>query len=278
MTGILAGRSEHLSVGGLSIVIKSKRIYKLFQTILRIQVLIVAFALTLGECLPASASEPTPYRAVYKARFKGFPIGATGIRELRKLDDNKYILTSTASNFLGKIAEASTFEVLNGDIAPQRYEYHRTGIGRHRSTVVTFDWNTMQASNDVESRKSELPIPSGTQDKLSYQFKLRDDLTDAYARGENWPELSYKIDDDGELKDYSFKVVGEEMVDTPIGRFKTIKTTRTDGNPNRTTNFWLAPAYDFMLIRFEQTEPNGGGFELTLRQAVFDGKKITARQ
>ncbi|HKI73838.1 MAG TPA: DUF3108 domain-containing protein [Pseudomonadales bacterium] len=249
----------------------------MFQTTSRIRALIVFLAIMPFVCASAEADPPTPFRAIYKARFKGFPIGATGVRELQKQDDGHYVLTSKAYNFLGKIVEQTAFTMDGDAVLPNEYQYHRTGIGKNRSTVMKFDWKEMLATNELENRTTKLVIPTGTQDKLSYQFKLRHDLTRAYEADEDWPALSYKIDDDGELKEYAFKVVGKEVIDTPIGKFETVKATRSDGNPNRTTNFWLAPAYEFMLVRFEQTEPDGHGFELLLRQAEFDGKKISGK-
>ena len=121
-----------------------------------------------------------------------------------------------------------------------------------------------------------MAIEQGVQDKLSYQFELRNQLVEAREKGEDYPELSYKIADGGHLKVYSFKIVGEERVRTPLGVFNTVKATRTDGNPDRVTDFWLAPQYDYLLVKFEQTEPDGDGFELVLRKAQFDGKEVKA--
>lgn len=240
----------------------------------RISILAITLAVAAAASFSAAA-DPVPFRAVYKARFKGFPIGATGIRELRKLDDDQYVLTSVAYNFLAKISEQTTFKLdENDDIVPMEYQYHRTGVGRNKTTIQKFDWDRMQASTSVDSRSTQLTIPNGTQDKLSYQFKLCYDLTRAYKHDEAWRTLSYNIDDDGELKSYSFRVVGKEVLKTPAGEIKTVKATRTDGNPDRVTNFWLAPDYDFMLVKFEQTEPDGKGFYLLLRQAEFNGKEI----
>lgn len=232
--------------------------------------------LTAALFLPLpSVADPVPFRAVYKARFKGFPIGATGIRELKKTEDGQYILSSSARNFLASITEQTRFKLDNNDsIVPLEYQYHRKGVGKNRTAILTFDWDNMKVLNNVQSKPWKMTIPAGTQDKLSYQQKLRDDLAAAYENATEWPELSYSIADGGELKEYSFRVIGEETIATPIGHFETIKATRVHGNRERVSNFWLAPEYGFLLIRFEQTEPDGGGFELMLREAEFDGKTL----
>ena len=241
------------------------------------RICILAGILLAAVAMPAiaAANEPVPFRAVYKARYYGFPIGATGIRELKKEADGRYLLTSRAHNFLGTIDERTTFTLDgNNRVVPEQYQYRRTGIGRNRTTLLKFDWSNRQITEGDDATPWKIALKPGTQDNLSYQFMLRSDLTDAWRRGEEWPTLKYTIADDGQLKEYSFRVVGEETVKTAIGEFKTVKATRTGGNPKRITNFWLAPAYNFLLIRFEQIEPNGGGFELMLRRAKFDGKDI----
>lgn len=251
----------------------------MFQTMSRICIQVVFFMATILVPALSMGAEPTPFRAVYNASYKGFPIGATGIRELKKTADGQYLLTARAHNFLGAIDQQTTFTLDKNDrIVPVEYQYHRTGIGPNRTTVLKFDWHNKRVTDGDTAKPWDLLLNPGTQDDLSYQLMLRNDLTRAWRQGEDSPKLTYDIADDGQLKEYSFAVEGKAIVKTPIGEFKTVKATRTDGNPNRVTNFWLAPAYNFMLIKFEQTEPDGSGFELLLRQAEFGGKKVSANE
>ena len=86
--------------------------------------------------------------------------------------------------------------------------------------------------------------------------------------------MSYVIADGGRLKHYEFEVIGEEVIDTPVGQLNTIKATRVRDNRDRTSTFWLAKDYDFMLVRFQQLEADGDGFELLLREAEFNGEDL----
>lgn len=249
----------------------------MFQIISRISILAVTLLATTALAEPVATDQPVPFKATYYAKFKGFFIGATGVRELKKQPDGTWLLTSLAYNFLGKIREQSTFEIgKDNRIIPREYLYHRTGVGPNRNTVLEFNWAKKELNAENQGKTWNAPLKPGTQDKLSYQYMLRHDLMLAGAKDGESPTFSYRIADDDGFKEYSFKVVGKERVKTRIGTFDTVKATRTDGNPKRKTNFWLAPAYNYLLIRFEQTEPNGGGFELQLRKAEFDGKQIRA--
>ena len=78
-------------------------------------------------------AEPVPFRATYKADYKGLPVSATGIRELTKLGENRFLLSSTAESFFASIVEQSVFQLDENDNAmPLEYQYHRTGIGKNR--------------------------------------------------------------------------------------------------------------------------------------------------
>ena len=95
-------------------------------------------------------AEPVPFRATYKADYKGLPVSATGIRELTKLSDNRFLLSSTAESFFASIVEQSVFQLDENDNAmPLEYQYHRTGIGKNRHDVLAFDWANMKVENQV---------------------------------------------------------------------------------------------------------------------------------
>ena len=219
-------------------------------------------------------AEPVLYRAVYKADYKGLPVSAKGIRELSRSDDGTYTLSSTATSFFTKIVEVSKFKLVDEQVVPVEYQYHRSGIGKKRDAILSFDWENSKVLNNVQSKPWEMSIPEGTLDKLLYQLKMREDLVAARNEGLPWPTLDYQVADGGRLKKYQFEITGEEEIDTPVGKIKTIKAERVGNRRNRTTIFWLAPEYDFLLVRFQQYEEDGKGFELLLKEARFDGREL----
>ena len=237
----------------------------------------ITMTTTTSVILPPTAPfqvTPTPFRAVYDADYKGLPIRATGIRELKQTGDNQFTLSSTATSFFASVSEESNFTLTpENRLMPVEYQYHRKGIGKNRDASLRFDWPAQQVFSDAQPTPWALSIPMGTLDKLSYQLQMRYELLTAYQRGQPWPPLAYQVADGGELKTYRFEVLGEENVDTPIGRFTALKIARVRTDSDRTTIFWLAPAYDFLLVRFLQEEQKGG-FELILKQANFRGEVV----
>lgn len=222
----------------------------------------------------APTKQPSLYRAVYKADYKGLPISAKGIRELSRDEAGNYLLSSKATSIFASIIETSEFTLEGSDVIPLEYQYHRKGIGKKRDAVLSFNWEDNTVLNDVQNQPWTMDVPNGAMDKLVYQFKLREDLMAAYEAGEDWPELEYTIADGGKLKSYAFEVIGEEEISTPVGNLKTIKATRVRDSRNRQSTFWLAPDYEFLLVRFQQIEADGDGFELLLREAEFNGVQL----
>lgn len=221
-----------------------------------------------------SGLNPSLFRAVYKADYKGLPISAKGVRELTQNENGRYLLSSKATSIFASITETTEFSIEGSEVIPFEYHYHRSGIGKKRDAILNFDWENNTVLNDVQNRPWRMDVPTGALDKLLYQYKLREDLRAAYEAGQPWPELEYVIADGGKLKRYAFKVMGEEVIDTPLGKMNTIKAARVKDSRNRESTFWLSLEYEFLLVRFQQLESDGGGFELLLKEAEFAGKKL----
>jgi hypothetical protein len=220
----------------------------------------------------SSLAEPAPFRAVYKADYKGLPVSAVGIRELKILENGEYVLSSSANSFLATVTEQSLFRIEEQELVPLEYQYKRSGVGKNKKIKLTFDWPEGKVSDEAEGW--EIEITPGILDKLLYQFRMREDLEKAALNNEPWPSMTYQIADGGRLKTYDFKVTGEEELETPVGNINTVKVIRVRKSEDRSTSFWLAPDYEFMLIRLQQIEKKNRGFELHLEEAEFDGKQI----
>jgi len=214
-----------------------------------------------------ASADPTPFRAVYQADYKGLPVSAIGIRELSQVKGNKYLFTSSAKSFFTSITEQSLFHWRDG-IVPIEYQYNRKGVGKNREDRLTFNWQKNTASFD----ETEYNIAPGTLDKLLYQVQMREDLM--AAKKEVWPVMHYQIADRNRLREYEFEITGEEIIETPIGKFNTVRATRIRRDSDRITTFWMAPEYDFLLVRLKQIKDKDG-FELLLKEANFNGQPVT---
>ncbi len=172
-----------------------------------------------------------------------------------------------ASSWFAKIEEFSVLDWAEGGmLVPHRYEYHRTGLGRDRHAVLTFDWLKNSVVNNVQKKPWKMDVPKGALDKLSVQLQLRQDLINER------PLRNYQIADGGRLKTYEFTVLQEEVIDTSLGKLNTVKIKRQQVTDNkqkrkRETTLWLAKDWDYLLVRLHRKEKDGKHYKIELDSA-----------
>lgn len=231
--------------------------------------LLLAFLLFSWQQAFAS---PVPFHATYKVKIKGFimPMGGKGTQELIQLEDGQFLFKSTAKNLFVDVSEESRFVLEQGKIRPLEYQYHRKGAGRNRDAILTFDWEKKRVLNDVQQIPWKMDITPGTLDKLGYQLQIREDLKRAAAAGTPITKLHYVVADGGRLKDYYFQVTAEETLKSSLGQITAVRIERIRHKKKRTTVFWLAPDYDFLLVKFVQVEKKNRRLELFIQKLEFE--------
>ncbi|OZY84746.1 hypothetical protein CBP51_16390 [Cellvibrio mixtus] len=230
-----------------------------------------ALLLSAGALLSIStwaAEAPKTFDNEYRAKLYGFNITVTN--RLTKADDGNYHLLFKADSMIGSITEQSHMQWNKAQqtISPLKYTYARRGLGKDRNAELTFDWNGKTVTNNVQKTSWEMDIAQKVQDKLSYQLQMQQDLLNGHK------DFEYQIADGGHLKKYKFTTVGEEMLDTPLGKVKTVKIKRSREDNDRVTYAWLAKDWNYLLVRLQQEE-KGDTYTIYIHKAVVDGKSIT---
>lgn len=202
----------------------------------------------------------------YKARLYGFSITVTN--RLTKTDDNQYDLLFKMDSMLGSITEISSMQLSDENIIqPLHYNYKRRGLGKNRDADLSFNWEDKTVINNVENTRWKMDIADHAQDKLSYQLQMVQELRAGKKK------FNYNVADGGELKDYAFEVLDEEMLDTPLGKVKAVKVKRSRSNNKRITYAWLAPDWEYLLVRLQQEE-GGKSYTIYINKASINGKNI----
>lgn len=227
------------------------------------------FGTTLGLtgllAVAAHAEMPTSFENEYSTRLFGIKVTVT--HQLTDLENGGQQLRFEADSWVGNIEEISRFDWVDGMVQPQKYFYKRRGLGRDRDAELTFNWDEERVINDVQGKSWAMDIRENVQDKLSYQVQLQKDL----IAGRN--NLVYPIADGGEMKEYRFEIVAEERLNTPMGEVDTVKVMRSRDDDDRVTYAWLAPQWDYLLVRLEQQE-DGDSHTINIDKARVNGKKI----
>jgi hypothetical protein len=167
--------------------------------------------------------------------------------------------TGIASLFLtSEIVEVSEGWVTKDGFRPEVYRYRHTGDAKARSAELRFDWKHRQVVNDLGHHPWHMAITADTKDRLAAPLQLMYDL----AHGDTDPV--YRIADGGRLKTYTMHIKGHETIQTPLGRFETVKVIRRAQDGDRVTRIWCAPALHYLAVRIERWDRDNGTFTLVL--------------
>jgi hypothetical protein len=122
-------------------------------------------------------------------------------------------------------------------------------------TATHFDWQHDKIT--FSSSQKTVPLVAGAQDKASVPLQLA-----AIARGDP-AQLSGDIDiqvgEDRDAVVFRFVVVGQEEIDTKLGKLQTVHLSRPpkEGSYRSRLDVWLAPARGWYPVQIRNTEANG---------------------
>lgn len=226
--------------------------------------LILAFS---AAAFGAEAPPLPLFHAEYSLKRNGVILGKSE-RSLAVNGEGNYVYSSNtyATGLIAwfvkdKIKEHSVWRLEGNHLRPLEYVYSREGGSKTRMIKLAFDWSHHSVVNTVDGDPWHMEIPADAQDKLVYQLSIMYDL----LRGRK--DLEYQIADGGELKDYAFEIQGEEVLNTPMGKIKTVRIQRI--GDRRDTTVWCAPQFSFLPVRLEQQDTDGA--ELAMQLTSVEG-------
>ncbi|MFG1490851.1 DUF3108 domain-containing protein, partial [Oceanospirillum sp. HFRX-1_2] len=128
-----------------------------------------------------------------------------------------------------------------------------------------------RVTDDIDNKPWKMDIPVNAQDLLSYQLKLRYDL----MQNPEQKKFQYPVADGGKIKYFTFRVVGEEILKTPMGRLNTIKLESLRHSKMDVEHIvWLAKDWDNLLVRIEPVRNRDDEEPVVLVKATLAGKKV----
>ena len=120
----------------------------------------------------------------------------------------------------------------------------------------------------------QLPLRDGVMDQLSYQVAMRQALID---NSDSEAIFSFDIIDGDAIKMQQYRLVGEEILSTPLGELNTLKLERVrEASDQRASKIWLAVDWNFLLTRIEQQNNSGLQIVLELKSAELNGEIVRA--
>ena len=223
--------------------------------------------LLLITLLLSPVAYPAPlgdFEASYQLHRGNLRIGTSTLSLMNK-ENNGYLYesrswpTAWVSWLLkDKLHETSSGQLDSSGLRPLHYHYRQSGGKKERAAKLSFDWGALTVANHVDGSRWKMDIPTGTLDKLASQLGMML----ALGRGET--DISFNIADGGKLKEYRFKVIGQETLELPAGRFETVKITKLRDNKKRETYIWCAPELNYLPVRIWQRDKDDAIYQSDL--------------
>lgn len=217
----------------------------------------------ISEAEFAQAAEPqivlTPYRAKYRSNYHwGFlSFRINGVRTLEQLGEHQWRLTFEAEASAASVKEESLFRYQDNQIFPEQYRYRASGLIQEDDRSLDFNHENEIVLDKERQKEYNDKWQPKLQDMLSYMQQVSIDL----ALGKT--TLSYPVYDKTRVKTYGFEVLGEELLNTAIGKLKTIKV-RQIRRGDREILAWLAIDQDYLLVQMEDSEKGDLNYRIKL--------------
>jgi hypothetical protein len=223
--------------------------------------------------VPSYALPLKPFSATYKTSYDlGFSIDIEAERTLKQSRNGQWILDFRAKNWFARIQQTSTFFITStSEFKPLLYRRYQKVFGKSKEQNVIFHWDRQQVTNDIDNKPWKMDIPLDAQDLLSYQLKLRYDL----MQHPKQKQFQYPVADGGRIKNFTFRVIGEEVIETPMGRLNTFKLESLRHSEMDVEHLvWLAKDWDNLLVRISPVLRKDKEEPVFLVKATLAGKKV----
>jgi len=223
---------------------------------------LLVFALFCLSCT-AQAELPTRIEAGYDLLTHGIKLGE--VREVFVRDGDQYRIQSV-SKPVGLLALfqpetiviTSEGEITRSGLQPRKFT-HQRAKSPEKNTQADFDWinRTLTVSDRVGIR--QLPLPPGTQDRLSamYQFVI----APPHAR----LELDLQVTNGSKLQPYHYLLDPARSAKVPFGEVRSYYLRTAPQSTAWKSEIWLAIDHEYFPAKMVLTEDNGSQFVQLLR-------------
>lgn len=194
---------------------------------------------------------PDAFNATYSVSAKGLTLGNMNVS--LTYNGNHYTYQKlTKANGLAAILSGDTLTERsegvkkNGQLVPKTYIMRHQSKRKNRSDHVTFT-SSATASENYDGKQEQFNTPAGTIDPAVLELRLMEDLPT------NNP-LRYNTLNKGKVRDYQFRNMGNETLQTGAGTFECIKIQQSSDSGEHQTTVWLAPSLNYGIVQIRHKD------------------------
>ncbi len=163
--------------------------------------------------------------------------------------------------YSGRFVQRSTGRLGPGGLIPTEYTLHRGSAARSES--ARFDWQSKKLSLAWKDQHRVVDLPAGTQDALSIVHQ-------AYYMRPTASAAPLGVASSRKLGHYIYEIVGEGLIETPLGILRTVHLRRADDDGTR-IDIWLDLDRSLLPARILGVDRRGAAFEQVIREAAIGG-------
>lgn len=192
------------------------------------------------------------YDLYYGSAAEDAPVGR--VTQTWSSDGQHYVAESVAEGiglvslfYSGAFVQRSEGRIGADGLVPEVYTLRR---GRAEvSDAARFDWGAATVALESKGQTRVVPVGRGAQDPLSaqHQFYFVQPLA---ASGQ------FRVADGRKLRAFWYEVVGEELLETPLGVVNTIHMRRADSDDS-TAEVWVDPQRSYLPVKIHATDRKG---------------------
>lgn len=231
---------------------------------------IIVVVLLQATCPTASGSLPPPFTAVYEVKYSGATIaettfsmdmpGGSDLYELRSVTEPRGL---AALIRYGDVVEVSRFKI-NGDrFVPIDYRFNDGTRKGKRNSTIFFDWPHSSAQSSYKNTDANHTLIGNELDRMLLQLQVMADMQAGKA------VKAYRIIDRNEIKQYNFEILGQEVLSTSSGQFKTVRLRRQRPGSRRATLIWASVDHHYVPVKMIQTIDERPNVVLTVTSLTF---------
>jgi hypothetical protein len=224
---------------------------------------VTGFALVLLTTgLAGAAATPEPPQSVsasYDVFLHGAHIATMAETYEAKGGEYRLVSDSNAVGVVGLFRRETVRFVSSGKLTPAglqplRFEGKRNDSDPRR-VRGEFDWAGGRLTIEHHGQTETLPLPRGTQDRLSFLYQFM------FVAPDRPRQMEISMTNGRKLDRYQYTVEPGVELDTPLGRITTVHLVKQRQPDETATEIWLSPRHRYLPVKMMVVERNGSRYE-----------------
>jgi Protein of unknown function (DUF3108) len=120
-----------------------------------------------------------------------------------------------------------------------------------RNASADFDWEAGRITLNDRNGKRSLPLPGGTQDRLSAMYQFM------FAPLKNADVYDFNMTNGSKVDIYNYRITPDQSVTVPLGTFKALYVASVPEPDSSRTEIWLATEHDNFPYKMTITDSDG---------------------